>query len=627
VSEALAAGLHVLVEKPMALRAAECQALINLARERGVRLGVNHNAVYHPAFQRLLADVAGRRLGRVEHVVSVHHLPLAQLLSGEHDHWMFREPANILFEQATHPLSQICELLGAVRDVSVTCTGRRTLNTGATFHSAWQMALTCERGTAQLYISFGRSLPESVVHMLGQDGTARVDLLNNTYALDRATKYIEPVDRCLRSLRAGWRVAQGGAAGFGRYALSTLRLRKRTDPYYVSMLASIAAFYRVLHLGPEPESSARGGLQVTEGLELVAARAALDRSARPQPAPPPPPATARAGEVLVLGGTGFIGRHLVAALARAGHPVRLLARRAVRQAVDGAAHQPAVVRGDICDADAVARAAEGCRAVIHLVSGAPTDWAGYERLFVGGTLNVAEACLSHGVGQLLFVSSIAAYYLGQPGETVTEDTPLDESSRRAEYTRAKVACERLLMRLHGERGLPVTIFRPGVVVGAGGPVEHLGAGFWPAPTHCVSWGRRTQAPLPFVLAGDVAAALAAAVGRPGLAGQSFNLVGDVRLSAEEYVTAVREAGGRDIRLHRQSTLKWYTIDLAKWLVKAVARKPGNAFPCYRDLASRALLAPFDCGRAKRLLGWAPVAGRERFIELGVRQAVHGGAGE
>jgi nucleoside-diphosphate-sugar epimerase len=299
----------------------------------------------------------------------------------------------------------------------------------------------------------------------------------------------------------------------------------------------------------------------------------------------------------------------------------------VRPSIEGAAHQPTIVRGDIGDADAVARAAEGCRTVIHLVSGAPADWEGYERLFVGGTLNVAEACLSHGVGQLLFVSSIAAYYLGRAGETVTEDTPLDDSPRRAEYTRAKVACERLLMRLHSERGLPVTIFRPGVVVGAGGPVEHLGAGFWPAPTHCVSWGRRTYSRLPFVLAGDVAAALAAAVGRSGLAGQSFNLVGDVRLSAEEYVTAVRAAAGRDIRLHRQSTLKWYMIDLAKWLVKAVARKPGNAFPCYRDLASRALLAPFDCGRAKRLLGWAPVVDHEQFIELGVRQAVHGGAGE
>jgi predicted dehydrogenase/nucleoside-diphosphate-sugar epimerase len=625
--EALGAGMHTLVEKPMALRAAECAALIDLARARGVRLGVNHNAVHHPAFRRLLADLAGHKLGRVEHVVSVHNLPLAQLQSGEHDHWMFREPANILFEQAVHPLSQICELLGGVRDAAVTCTGERVLNTGAVFRSAWQMSLTCERGTAQLFIAFGPSFPESVVHVLGQDGTARLDLLNNTYALDRATKYIEPVDRCLRSVRAGCRVALGGAAGFGRYALSTLRLRKRTDPYYVSMLESIAAFYRAPTPGAGPRSSARGGLDVVAGVELAAARAAVPArpaAPRPQPAPGPSPGRTREGEVLVLGGTGFIGRHLVAALARAGHPVRLLARRAVPPAVDGAAHQPAAVRGDIRDPDAVARAVQGCRAVIHLVSGAPAGWAEYERLFVEGTRNAAEACLRHGTPQLLFVSSIAAYYLGRRGATVTEDTPLDDSPRRAEYTRAKVSCERLLMELHRTRGLPVTIFRPGVVVGAGGPVEHLGSGYWPAPTHCVSWGRRTRSPLPFVLAGDVAAALVGAVGRPGLEGRSFNLVGDVRLSAEEYVAAVSEESGRDVRLHRQSILKWYAIDLAKWAVKAVARKPENAFPSYRDLASRALLSPFECARAKDLLGWAPVADRERFIELGIRQALGGG---
>jgi nucleoside-diphosphate-sugar epimerase len=182
----------------------------------------------------------------------------------------------------------------------------------------------------------------------------------------------------------------------------------------------------------------------------------------------------------------------------------------------------------------------------------------------------------------------------------------------------------LLLELHRTRGLPVTIFRPGVVIGAGGPVEHLGVGYWPAPTHCVSWGRRTQLPLPFVLASDVAEALLSAIGKSGLAGQSFNLVGDVNLSAEEYVALLRELSGRDIRLHRQAILQWYLIDLAKWVVKAVARKPENAFPSYRDLASRALQSPFDCGRAKQLLDWRPEADRTRFLERGVRQALGGG---
>jgi nucleoside-diphosphate-sugar epimerase len=390
------------------------------------------------------------------------------------------------------------------------------------------------------------------------------------------------------------------------------------------MLDSIAAFYRSLAPGAEPEPSATGGLHVIAGLEMAAGKVAA-KPAKLQAAVAPA-AQKRDGEILVLGGTGFIGRKLVTALATAGHPVRLLARKDVRPTVTGAKYQPAVVRGDIRDADDVAEAVAGCRAVIHLVSGAPLSWAEYERLYVGGTRNVAEAVLRHNVPQLLFASSIAAYYLGRAGTTITEDTPLDDNPKRAEYTRAKVACERLLMDLHRDRGLPVTIFRPGVVVGTGGPVEHLGTGFWPGPTHCVSWGRRTRGPLPFVLAADVAAAFALAVGKPGLEGQSFNLVGDVRLSAEEYIAALREASGRDIRLHRQSILKWYSIDVAKWAVKLAARKPENSFPSYADLASRALVSPFDCTRAKRVLGWAPESDRERFIERGIREAVRGAAG-
>jgi nucleoside-diphosphate-sugar epimerase len=301
-----------------------------------------------------------------------------------------------------------------------------------------------------------------------------------------------------------------------------------------------------------------------------------------------------------------------------------MSRRAVPPLVGRVEHEPQVQAGDIRKADDIARAVEGCRTIIHLVSGAPADWAEYEQLFVEGTRNVAEAALRSGAAQLLFASSIAAYDLGGT-RTITESTPLDEDPKRADYSRAKVACERLLARMHRERGLPVTVFRPGVVIGAGGPVEHLGVGFWPAPTHCVSWGSHTDSPLPFVLVDDVASAFVAAIGRPGLDGQSFNLVGDVRLSAEEYLEALREASRRDIRLHRQSIAKWYAIEVAKWIVKAAARKPANVFPSYRDIASRSLRSPFDCTRAKELLNWQPVADRARFIELGIWQALEDAA--
>ena len=626
--QALRAGVHVFVEKPMALSGTECGRLIDLARANRLHLGVNHNALYHPLYRRLLRDLEAKKLGKVEHVVSVNNLPLAQLEAGQHDHWMFREPKNVLFEQAPHPLSQVCGLLGPVRKVTTACSGEQALRTGGRFVGGWQMALTCEGGTADLFLAFGRPFAEALLHVIGQDGSVHLDLLNNVYVLDRKTRRVPPLDNFFRRLRQARQVTRWGLSNFFWYGLSLLRLAGRSDPYYLSMKGAIEAFYAPLLTGGRDDGSAENGRMVIEGLEQASAAAPEKGTGTfsaaekvPVPFSGAVSFTRRDGDVLVLGGTGFIGRRLLAGLAAAGQPLRLLVRKPAllpEAARDGGAN---VCVGDVCNPDDVGRAVEGCRAVIHLVAGAPPSWAGFEKLFVEGTRSVAEACLRHGVKQLLFASSICALYLGSRRVTVTEETPTDPyPEKRCDYARAKILCERLLMEMHRERGLPVTIFRPGIVVGAGGPVEHLGVGTWPSPTHCVGWGRGNHG-LPFVLVDDVASAFVSGLDKPGLEGKAFNLVGDVRLSAAEYVEALRTETGRDVRLHRRSVLGWKFLESLIWCVKAVARKPDNTALTYRELAYRTQASPFDCAGTKRALGWQPVADREQFIELGIRQAL------
>jgi nucleoside-diphosphate-sugar epimerase len=242
-------------------------------------------------------------------------------------------------------------------------------------------------------------------------------------------------------------------------------------------------------------------------------------------------------------------------------------------------------------------------------------------LFVEGTRIVAESCLRHNVEQLLFASSICALYLGTPRIAVNDDTPIDPyPEQRCDYARAKILCERLLRELHQQRQLPVTIFRPGIVVGIGSSFMHLGLGTWPAPTHCIGWGRGNHG-LPFVLVDDVASAFVAAIGKQGVAGQAFNLVGDVRLTASEYIQAVRNESGRDVRLHRRSVLAWKALENLIWTIKAVARKPDNYALSYRELSYRTAASPIDCTKTKRILNWQPVADREQFIEHGIRRAL------
>jgi predicted dehydrogenase len=86
-------GIGVFVEKPLALSAAGARELEELARRRGLPLGVNHNCTFHPAFARLLARVGAGSIGRVEHVRATLSTRLAQLEAGQTGHWMFQAPA------------------------------------------------------------------------------------------------------------------------------------------------------------------------------------------------------------------------------------------------------------------------------------------------------------------------------------------------------------------------------------------------------------------------------------------------------------------------------------------------------------------------------------------------------
>jgi uncharacterized protein YbjT (DUF2867 family) len=123
-----------------------------------------------------------------------------------------------------------------------------------------------------------------------------------------------------------------------------------------------------------------------------------------------------------------------------------------------------------------------------------------------------------------------------------------------------------------------------------------------------------------VLAEDVAAAVVAATERNGALGHCFNLVGDVRLSAREYVAALGQTLGRPFVFHCRSPETIYLAEVAK---AGLGRGRRNlAISSRRELTSRTMVATPDCADAKAALAWSPVADRETFIAWGL--GVHAG---
>lgn len=171
--------------------------------------------------------------------------------------------------------------------------------------------------------------------------------------------------------------------------------------------------------------------------------------------------------VLVTGGAGFIGAHLVAALAEAGDEVIVLdnLRRGDTSKITGLAR---CVEGDLRDAARLSAAMRGVRRVYHLaaqsnVLGAVADMDYSFQANVVGTYNVLAAAREAGVERVIFTSSREAY--GEPSALpVREDAPLNPKNA---YGASKVAGEVYCRAFQASYGLDVSVLRLANVYGPG----------------------------------------------------------------------------------------------------------------------------------------------------------------
>jgi predicted dehydrogenase/nucleoside-diphosphate-sugar epimerase len=606
----LEAGKPVLLEKPLAIDSTACAALLAAAETRGVALGVNQNFVHHPAFARLRHLLDAGTVGRPRFVGCLYNVPLRQLAAGQFGHWMFDRPGNLLLEQAVHPLSQILALAGPLESLVPLADGMTEIAPGVTFCRALSVSLACQRMPAQLRFAVGQDFPFWQVSVIGDDGVITADILANRTYVQGRTRWMDAIDGCVSGWRTSGAILRDATRNLADYALATLKLRPRSDPFFRSMRASIAAFHAALDAGTKPALDGAFGAALVTACERIGA-ASFPRSA-PAQARPADPAPISGCDVAVLGGTGFIGTHLVQHLLADGLRVAVMARN-IRN-LPAVFHDPRVVlhRGDIRDKQALATAIGEAPIVVNLAhGGAGGTWEEIRDAMVGGAEAVASVCQAKGVRRLVHVGSIASLYLGpQPGKVTGKTPPDPQADARADYARAKALCDRMLLDLHAREKLPVCILRPGVVVGAGSSPFHGGLGFCNNEQHCIGWNGGRN-PLPFVLVEDVAEAIVRACHTEQIEGQCYNLVGDVRPNARDYIAELGAALGRKLRYHPQSAEKLWLQECAKWVIKRIGGRRAP-LPSRRNILSRGLVAEFDCSDAKQALGWHPVADRDSF---------------
>jgi len=167
--------------------------------------------------------------------------------------------------------------------------------------------------------------------------------------------------------------------------------------------------------------------------------------------------------VLVTGGSGFIGWHLVRALLARGEDVTCLVRKT--SCLDRLRSLPVkLAHGDVTDYDSLSEAVAGKSVVYHLAAiGSALRWEDLFRINERGAENVVRQCAQESTPPVLIhVSSLAA---GGPATAGRERIESDQSEPVSHYGRSKRAGE-LAVRRYADR-VPTTIVRPSVVFGEG----------------------------------------------------------------------------------------------------------------------------------------------------------------
>jgi nucleoside-diphosphate-sugar epimerase len=323
---------------------------------------------------------------------------------------------------------------------------------------------------------------------------------------------------------------------------------------------------------------------------------------------------------LVTGGTGMLGSHIAERLTADGRRVRALVRAGSRtDFLESLGVE--LVRGDLTDPGACARAVEGADTVYHSAAkvGDWGAWHEFQTCCIDATRNLAEAAARAGVRRFLHISSTSAYgHPAEGGPAIEETAPMGQNVWFWDpYTRSKVEAERALWEVSGRTGLAVTVIRPSWLYGerdrttTARIVERLKRG----QVRIIGPGDN---PLSAIYAGAVADAALLAARDPGSAGEAYNITNQGRITQREFMDLFAAACGvPPVRRH----VPYRVAYSASSVLEAFGRLTRSARPPLITRYGTWLLGrylEYSTAKAEARLGWRPSLTYEQSIARTVR---------
>lgn len=607
--EALRAGCHALVEKPMALSLQEADHMLAAARENNVRLATVHNYLYKPSVTQARKLIEAGEIGAVVYVSAYYGLSGeggAYAGSAGRAHWAWQLPGSAFTNFLPHLIYLQQAFMGRELAVAgVSLTGAEDTPTEL------NILLEGQAITGSMAVSMRAKPYAKFVEIYGTKGIIHADLVREVCTVHRERPMPRMLSKVIFNVEDTIQLTSGTAVNTVKVGLG----RMKNMP---EMRHFMRAFYTRIANGEEPPVSGEAGRAMIRIMEAVWNKAPKKfAAARPTPAHDTAEAAPRTaaerrfagqkvGKVLVTGATGFLGHHLVAALVRCGADIRVLARDKNQVACEIAAHVE-LAQGDLRDPASLGAALRGVDTVFHCaaVTTNAMPWTTHHETNVCGTEAILKAAAQAGVRRVVYASSVIVYGLDRPadGHPIRESDGYAQNPEHwAYYMRSKLEADRLALRYWEEHQLPVTVLRLGVLYGEGGRPISRGLAQIGALRLLVGSGRNT---LPFTYVENAVDAMLLASIAPEAPGQAYNIVDDPQVRMRDVIRQnARLSGEQAIMLPVPPGL---LTMVSRFLEARRERQQAEVPPPITHYVVRSACRDiaYDTRKAHEQLGWQP----------------------
>jgi predicted dehydrogenase/nucleoside-diphosphate-sugar epimerase len=544
-------GLHVFVEKPMAITVADAQSMVDAADRAGVTLSVGLYRRFLPSVQLLRALIERREFGRPIAVDAEEGGPYGWPLASLDLLKRSSGGGGVLIDLGSH----VIDLVTFVLQARATLDGYQDNDRGGIETDCLlQASLETESGSVPLRLELSRTRELR--------GSIKIECEHATLELVRAN-FNEVFVHRHQNAGSGESIQFSAAWTAHTPFVGYEAFRREVDDWVTA-----------ISQGTVPVLSGRSVVPVVGLIE----DAYRNKTALTEPGDvsvvTPVVGAAHRKRVLVTGAGGFLGGRAVEMLRdRYGWDVVPLVREP-KSAARLARWPNEILLGDICSRADMLRAMKGCDAVLHCAVG--TSWKPDEtrRVTVDGTRVVAEAALAAGVKRLVHISTLNVHQ--RDGVSLIDESVALQPPPRDSYGQNKLEAERVLATV-ASNGLSTIVIRPTRIYG---PFSRT---FTIRPFQALSEGRlaiggNPDVPANMVYVDNVVAAIARALEAPDRLGGSAYLITDTdQVSLREFYEFFGRQTGLAVRLlpdwRHDAPSETGAAFASRWLsgVKTIAR--------------------------------------------------------